>query len=159
LTNATGVFAAINANDQSGKSVVIKLACSSSTETGTFSLNAGNWSSLTIYPVTPGINISGPGNPIIILNGADNVTIDGRVNATGTVKNLTLGKIKYDNTSIDNILKYCTVTGDCDLAGTSAATVDGDMIVGGNFTVETGSNLTTAPTGTLTVSGNITISP
>jgi ethanolamine utilization microcompartment shell protein EutS len=159
LTNALGAFAAINANDQSGKSVVIKLACSSSTETGTYSLNAGNWSSLTIYPVTPGINISGPGNPIIILNGADNVTIDGRVNGTGSIKNLTLGKIRFINTTVNDVMKYFTIAGDCDLAGTSAATVDGDMIVGGNFTVETGSNLTTAPTGTLTVSGNITISP
>ena len=48
-----------------------------------------NYTSVTIYPTGSGFTINGPLDaPLISLNGAVNVTIDGRVNATGSAKDL-----------------------------------------------------------------------
>ncbi|MFA6582616.1 MAG: hypothetical protein WCS79_12500, partial [Paludibacter sp.] len=82
-------FAAINGNVQTGNNIVIEIS-SNTTETSTASLSEGVWSSLTIYPTVTGIMISGNLNfPLISFNGADNVTLDGRVNQTG-VTDLTI---------------------------------------------------------------------
>ncbi len=51
---------------------------------------AADYTSVIIYPTKPGVKISGSlAAPLIDLNGADNVTIDGRVNATGTTRDVT----------------------------------------------------------------------
>jgi hypothetical protein len=94
LTNSSGAFSRLNETSQSGKSIVVRIACISSSETGTYSLNAGAWTTLIIYPKKSGIAITGSGSgPIITLNGADNVTIDGRVNASGAEKDMTIKRI------------------------------------------------------------------
>ena len=58
-------------------------------ESGTF---GANYSSIVIYPTVQGITVSGTilGGPIIDLNGADHVTIDGRLNGVGGTPSLTI---------------------------------------------------------------------
>ena len=61
---------------------------------------AADYTSIIIYPTIPGVKISGNlAAPLIDLNGADNVTIDGRVNATGTTRDVT-----YDNHQFKHML-------------------------------------------------------
>lgn len=77
-------FTAINGQSQTGNNIVITITAST-TESASAVLNAGTWTTLKIYPTTSGLSISGSFvGPIIDLNGADNVTIDGRVNQAGT---------------------------------------------------------------------------
>jgi hypothetical protein len=169
LTNASGVFTALNAYSQAGNIIVITVSNSSASETGVNSLNAGTWTSLTIYPAVTGINISGNvDGPLLSLNGAGNVTIDGRVNATGSTKDLVItnlsagssaSAVQFTNAALNNVIKYCSVAGDLNVSGASSATVDGEMSVGGNLTSEGGSNLLNAETGHLTVSGSVNINP
>ncbi len=57
---------------------------------------SANYSSVLIYPTKPGISVTGSmAAPLIDLNGADNVTIDGRVNATGAPDALDNYKYKH----------------------------------------------------------------
>ncbi|MEI6060779.1 MAG: T9SS type A sorting domain-containing protein, partial [Bacteroidota bacterium] len=126
LTNATGAFIAINAQNQTGKTITVTIKKNSKSEAGTNSLNAGAWTSLTLYPTTPGITISGSvAGPLINLNGADNVTIDGRVGAAGSSNDLIISNtntgtsastIQFINTAESNTVKYCFIKG----AATSA---------------------------------------
>jgi hypothetical protein len=159
FSNVSGAFSAINGRNQEGKTIVITILSSSTSEAGTNSLNEGEWTSLRIYPTAAGLTVSGTvSGPHINVNGADNVTIDGRMNASGAEKNLTISKIQFINATENDIIKYCTVTGDIYVSGTSMVTADGEMIVGGNLTIEDGSHLS-ASASTLTVSGNINIIP
>jgi len=129
LTNVSGAFQAINGTGQTGNAIVITVTGNSISEEGTNSLNAGAWASLTLYPTGTGYTIGGniASGPLINLNGADHVTIDGRVNATGSAKDLTLtntnasnysgtSTIRLINSAENNVVKYCTVKG----SGTSA---------------------------------------
>lgn len=117
----TGVFAKINATAQTGNNIIITVSGNSNSETGETSLNAGTWTSLTIFPTGTGpytINTS-TSNPVINFNGADNVTIDGRVNQTGSIIALTFeatgnGRtIRFGNDATYNSIKYCKIKGAC----------------------------------------------
>jgi hypothetical protein len=119
-------FDAINTNtNQSGNNIVITIAAST-TETATASLTGqatNSWTTLKIYPTTSGLSITGNlAAPLIDLNGADNVTIDGRVNATGSTKDLIItntststtagtSTIRFINDATLNTVKYCTIAG------------------------------------------------
>jgi len=115
-------FDAINGTSQTGNTITITLTTSTA-ETASALLNAGSWSTLVIYPTVSGITISGNlGSPLIDLNGADNVTIDGRVNATNSTKDLVLvntstsssggtSTIRLYNGANNNTIKYCTIKG------------------------------------------------
>ncbi len=85
-----------------------------------------NYSSVTIYPVSPGITISSDINgPIIQLDGATNVTIDGRVNRSGaadmTISNTNTGTsasvIRFTKSASTNTIAYCYLKG----SGTGAS--------------------------------------
>ena len=123
-TTLQSAFTAINSGSITG-SITLKII-SNTTETATCLLNASgtgstNYSSLLIYPTISGIIVSGSiTGPLIDLNGADNVTIDGRVNATGTLKDLTItnsntgtssSTIRFINSASSNTLKYSTIKG------------------------------------------------
>ena len=75
FTNAGGLFAALNTNVQTGNNIVVTISADITNEAGTTSLNAGAWATINITPVGARI-VSGTvaGNPMINLNGADNVT-------------------------------------------------------------------------------------
>ena len=91
-----GAFDAINAGTRTGS---IKLKLTGSTcEIATATLyqsgytgagGTSDYSSVSLFPTVSGLSIAGSlAAPLIDLNGADNVTIDGRVNATGAAKDL-----------------------------------------------------------------------
>ncbi len=82
-----------------------------------------SYASLNIYPTVTGLSVSGNlAAPLIDLNGADNVVIDGRLNATGTTKDLTINNtntsatagtstIRFINDATNNTVKYCSLKG------------------------------------------------
>lgn len=89
----SAAFTAINGGLQTGANILVSID-NNTVETSTAALNAGTWASLNISP--SGIySISGSiVGAIIKLNGADNVTIDGRILGSG--RNLT---VQNTNTS------------------------------------------------------------
>jgi hypothetical protein len=121
-------FAKINDGTHQG-AITLSLTANT-TESSTATLYASgsgsaNYSSVQIYPTTSGLSISGNMNwPLIDLNGADNVTIDGRVNATGTspdmiISNINTGgdsyhfasTLRFVNGASNNLVRYCTLKG------------------------------------------------
>lgn len=114
-------FTAINgASNQTGNNIVIQIT-SNLAETNNPSLNSGNWNSMVIYPTgTYTISRTISGN-FITLNGADKVTIDGRINQTGSTNSLTITNTRTTNTSAVtlrlyngatyNTIKYCNING------------------------------------------------
>ncbi|MEI6346906.1 MAG: T9SS type A sorting domain-containing protein [Bacteroidota bacterium] len=95
------------------------------TETLSIILNTSgspsSYSSITIYPTITGKSINGNVNgPLIDLNGADNVIIDGRLNASGSTKDLIItntstgtsaSTIRFYGSAENNSIKYCTLKG------------------------------------------------
>jgi hypothetical protein len=92
--------------------------------TGSGVVNPGgtsNYTSVTVYPTTTGLSISGnlASANLIDLYGADNVTIDGRVNATGSTASLTIENTANTGaTAIGlsyhaeyNTIKFCKLKG------------------------------------------------
>ena len=152
LTNAGGLFAAINATAQTGNNIVVSITGDMTSEAGTTSLNAGAWASITISPSGGAARtISGAvtaGSPLINLNGADNVTING-LNTGGnslTISNTTASAtsgtatIRFIADATGNTITNCSVLG------------SGSMAVGTN-----GGNIFFS-TGTTTGNDNNTIS-
>ncbi len=141
-TTLKAAFDAINAGIITG---AIELQIISNvTETASAQLNASgsgsaNFSSVKIYPTVSGLSIAGNlAAPLINLNGADNVTIDGRVNGTGTDKELTItntstastsgtSTIRLINDASNNNIKYCTVKGSS-TATTSSSSIGGIIV-------------------------------
>ncbi len=96
LTNAGGMFEALNNNVLSGN-VVIEIAGDLTAETGAVMLNqlgeqpAGSNFTVTIMPVGAARTISGStANGLITLNGADRVTFDGSLGGGGNDQSLTV---------------------------------------------------------------------
>jgi hypothetical protein len=117
-------FDAINSGTITG-SITLQIV-STITDNNTATLNASgsqncNYSSVLIYPTGSGYTLSSNiAGATIYLNGADNVTIDGRVNASGATKDLVITNtntgtsaitINLKNSAINNIVKYCTLKG------------------------------------------------
>lgn len=123
LTKTNGAFAAINAKTHTNNIINIEITANVIDETGATQLNAGTWSSLTIYPTISPITISGDiAGPLIGLNGANNVTIDGRLNKTGSTADMTIkntsasssagtSTIELVNDACINTLQYCNILG------------------------------------------------
>jgi hypothetical protein len=116
-------LSAINAQDQTGKNIQVAVI-GNANETATAILNAGNWTTLKIFPTVAGLTITGNlgGAPLIDLNGADNVTLDGRVNQTGSTVSLNIvnsstsatsgtSTIRFINSAETNTVKYCNIKG------------------------------------------------
>jgi hypothetical protein len=117
-TELTTAFSAINNKVQTGKNIIITLTAGYTTN-NTATLNAGAWTTLKIYPTVSNITITNSSNSLIVLNGADKVTIDGRVNQTGSTCDLSLvttsqnsvSNIQFINSATLNTIKYCTLKG------------------------------------------------
>lgn len=119
-TTLKAAFDAINSGILNGQ-IVLQLT-GSSTETASAVLKgsgtgSSNYTSVLIYP-TSTITISTSGNwAAIHLDGADNVTIDGRINQTGasglTITGNNTGAaataIRFENSAENNDVKYCTI--------------------------------------------------
>ena len=81
------------------------------------------YTSVLIYPASPGISISGNiAGPLVDLDGAANVIIDGRVGHTGATADLVISNsstsatagtstIRFINDANSNTVNYCTLKG------------------------------------------------
>ena len=122
-------FAAINGGTNHTGIITIAIIGNTNEVGGTAVLNASgtgvpasSYSSIGIQPAggvarTISGNIAGP---LINLNGADNVTIDGREGGTGSTKSLTISNPNNTQTSstiqlysdaTNNIIRYCQILG------------------------------------------------
>jgi hypothetical protein len=158
-----GAFDAINAGTHRG--VIVITINASTTEISSAVLNASgsgaaSYTSINIYPTTTGLSISGNlAAPLIDLNGADNVTIDGRVNATGSTKSLTISNtstsaiagtstIRFIADAGSNMIRYCMLKGssidpDAGIVYFSSATAtgnDNNTITNNDITAATDDN-------------------
>ena len=117
-------FDAIDAGTHQGD---ISIAINSSiTETASAVLHqsgyngTSSYSTIHIYPTVTGLIINGNlAAPLIDLNGADAVNIDGRVGGTGSIKDLTISNtatasastIRFLADATSNTVQYCTIQG------------------------------------------------
>lgn len=139
-------FDAINSGTLTG-SITLQII-SSFTDNRTDSLIASgsgsaNYTSVLIYPTGSGYTITGTvSGPLIALNGADNVTIDGRVNQTGNTNmtvvntitfNTAATTIRFMNDATSNTIKHCTIKG-------SSASVSSGIILFSTTTGTTGND-------------------
>ncbi|HEY5534814.1 MAG TPA: T9SS type A sorting domain-containing protein [Ignavibacteria bacterium] len=151
-------FDAINSGSITG-AITLQII-SNITETASAVLNSSgsgsaSYTVVNIYPTVTGLSISGNlATPLIDLNGADNVTIDGRVNGTGGTKDLIISNtststdlgtstIRFINDASTNTVKYCNIKGSTRdaLAGiiffsttTGSTGNDGNTIYNNNIT-------------------------
>ncbi|MCX6266824.1 MAG: hypothetical protein NTW16_05630 [Bacteroidetes bacterium] len=137
LTNAAGAFAAINGTAQTGANILITINGDVTTESGTTSLTAGAWTTLTINP-SGSRTISGTvADPLINLNGADNVTIDG-LNTGGNL--LTIANLSTSATAQTSTIRLIadatsnTIT-NCSILGSATVPLG---TPGGNIFISTG---------------------
>lgn len=121
--NLGEAFEAIN--DGTHQGIVTVSIHDNTTEPATAILNASggtaSYTSVVVSPATPGISVTGNLNaPLIQLNGAGNVTFDGRVDAVGALYSLTLNNANAGNlaSTIElaagasgNTVQYCNITG------------------------------------------------
>jgi len=113
-------------NDGTLKGVIVLQLIDNTTESASAVLNASgsgssSYSSVIVYPTTTGLTISGNiTGALINLNGADYFTLDGRVDAAGSTKDLIVANtntgtsgstIRYINSAENNTVKYCTLKG------------------------------------------------
>jgi len=122
FSGAGGAFSIINGSVQTSKNIIITVTAGESLEDGTVALANGVWTSLKIY--TSGTySISGAATkPLLYFNGADKVTIDGRVGQTGSTIALT-----FENTSTSNSAGTSTIAfaGDAQTDKISYCTIKG----------------------------------
>jgi hypothetical protein len=118
LFDSKEAFDKINDGTHQGD-ITIKLR-GNTTETVTAALNSGNasgavYTSIVLYPTAPSITTGNIAGPLINLNGADNVIIDGSVNRTGAaslaLSNTDTGGtvIQYINDATSNTVRYCAI--------------------------------------------------
>jgi len=121
FTKAGGAFAALNASDETGATITISITGDVTDENGVTSLNSGNWTSITITP-SGNRTISGAstaGSPLINLNGADNITINGlndgsnSLTISNTLVSSTSGTstIRFIADATNNTITNCTILG------------------------------------------------
>lgn len=135
LTNGAGsLFADINATAQTGNNIVVDVVGNSVAETGTTSLDAGAWTSITISPSGGAARlISGTVAGILInFNGADNVTIDGLnsggnslIISNGSISSASpTGTIRFINGATNNKITRCGIAGSSQVTlGTAGGTI------------------------------------
>ena len=119
-------FDDINSNTGGVFSGVITLQIvDNTTETSVAQIKATNtnWTVLNIYPTVTGKTIAGDmSRELIQLDSTTNVTIDGRLNATGTARDLTItntggadltkpSTINLTHSASNNTIKYCIIKG------------------------------------------------
>ena len=123
-----GAFDAINLGTWTGD-LVIKIRANTN-ETATAALyhsgytgsgGLSNYSKLVIYPVRNSIQVKGTlAAPLVDLNGADNVTFDGRKDTTGSAAEFMLinestsntsSTLRFVNSAESNTIKYCYIKG------------------------------------------------
>jgi hypothetical protein len=128
-------FAAINAQNQAGTAILVDIV-GNTAEVGTAVLNqsAGPWTTLTLTPTGTRTITGNLAAPLIDLNGADNVTING-LNSGGnalTISNASTSNVagtstvRFINAAQNNLLTNCSILG----SSTSAVgTAGGNVLI------------------------------
>lgn len=135
-------FNAINAGSQTASNINIVVSANTTEPTTGAVLNAGSWSSLTIKPsgtrtVTAAINA---GLPLIDLNGADNVTIDGlnsggnslTISNTSTSASPGTSTVRFQTDAVNNKITNCSILGS---STASSANFGGNILFGANSSI------------------------
>ncbi|MFN8240601.1 MAG: hypothetical protein U0X39_07595 [Bacteroidales bacterium] len=152
-TSLRTAFNAINNGTLKGN-VVLRIT-SDITETSSAVLNAtgtggSSYSSVTIYPAAADILITGSFNsPLIDFNGATNVTINGRINNTGTALNLTINNTSTSSSTWNSTIRF---------RNSSSNITISNCIIEGSTTSTTGGILFFSTSTSGTGNDNITIS-
>lgn len=137
FTGTTGLFAALNANAQTGNTITVSITADitePNTSPDTVGLNAGAWTSITITPNGNRVVTSAAiaGTAMLKFNGADNVIIDG-LNSGGnslTISNTTVSAttgtatIRFINGASNNTITNCNLQGSV----TSSVATNGAII-------------------------------
>ncbi|CAN5399585.1 hypothetical protein BH10BAC5_BH10BAC5_07440 [soil metagenome] len=118
FSGAAGLFAALNGGpSQSGFTITVSVSADESAEDGSNLLNAGAWTSITITP-SGNRNISGANaGPMLVLNGAGNVTFNGlnsggnSLSISNTNNGVGANTIKFIGDASNNTITNCTVLG------------------------------------------------
>ncbi|MFT3911085.1 MAG: T9SS type A sorting domain-containing protein [Ferruginibacter sp.] len=119
----TAAFAAINAGGLTGN-IDLQLQSDYVSTVETFPITsatagAGGGFTIKVYPTVTGLSItSSNATGTFNFNNAGNIIIDGRVNATGSTKDLVVSNtnpgtsyaIQFINDSRNNTVQYCTIT-------------------------------------------------
>ena len=115
----------ISINDRTHQGDITVSIHENTFETATATLIASgpglaNYTTVNIFP-TAAVTVSGNLNaPLVQLDGADNVTFDGRINATGASYSLSLSNtntgnlvntIAFTGGATNDIIQYCNITG------------------------------------------------
>ncbi len=122
--NLGEAFAAINDGTHQG-AVTVSIHDNTTEPSTAILIGSGtgsaDYTSVEVFPAAGGLSVTGNLNaPLIRLNGADNVTFDGRVDATGAPYSLTLNNantgnlastIEFAAGSTNNLILYCNITG------------------------------------------------
>ena len=122
MTASGGAFAAINAGTHTG-TITISITANISTEDGSNALNASgsgsaSYTSIAMSPTTSNATVSSSTTALIKLNGASNVTIDGRIGGSGSnvlsFSNSNTGGITIQLTAgaSNNTIKYTNIYGE-----------------------------------------------
>ena len=128
-----GVFAALNANAQTGVENILISVTGNTAETGANSLNAGLWATILVTPSGGAWTISGSvAIPLINFNGADNVTING-LNVSGNSLTISNGStsttsgtcaIRFINGATGNKVTNCSILSSSQVTlGTAGGTI------------------------------------
>ena len=142
-----GAFDVINAGTYQGD-MIIKFR-GNTTETASAVLNASgtgaaSYSHILIYPTRSGITVTGNlATPLVDLNGADNVTFDGRVNGSGDAYEFTFinnntsttsatSTFRFREAAVGDTIRYCTIKGGATGASTAVVLFGGSTVFSGN---------------------------
>jgi hypothetical protein len=154
-TTLKAAFDKINDGTHTGD-VVLHIV-GDATETATAVLNtsgsgSADYTSVTIYPTVTGKTITGNLNtPLVQLNGANNVTIDGRLNATGSTNDLTIenqntgtvaSNIELLNGASNNTIKYTNLKGSSNASTTATVEINGSSSTGNSDNIIEYNNFT-----------------
>lgn len=135
-TSLRTAFNAINTGYHLGDITILVNA--SVTEAATATLNASgglsNYTRIRIVPATACVISGNINGPLIDLNGADSVTIDGRINSTDTTRSLTLqnvyatqggnaSTVRFTNGACNNTLQYLNIEGSSQFSETGTISI------------------------------------
>lgn len=143
-TTLQSAFSAINNGLLTGQ-VVLQIV-NNTTETNLTQLNASgngsaNYSSVLIYPMGTYSISCASNQATIVLNGADNVTIDGRINQSGSTQSLSIVStntgngstaIRFINSAENNTIRYCNLTGSSASSSVGVVTIAWSDVGNGN---------------------------
>lgn len=145
-SNLTSAFAAINLGPQSGAIITVMVMDDVTEPSSGATLNAGLWTSLLIRPAAGQlwVKVKGaitPGNALVTLDGADRVTIDGKLPTLEFI-NTTVSSaantstIRFKKDACNNVIRRCFIGG----AATMGITVPGGNVLFDGDAVATGSD-------------------